>query len=126
MPTQAMPDSTALVIAVSAAKVMTTWPRPLSPSMRALTRVSARDGDLGVEIDASRLDPRDVLWDPDQAVTRPPPQIRLEQATGGDLRMLGRHIEGVEGIAGECDETLEANLTARIGPRSPLCRQRSG
>ena len=88
--------------------------------------MSPRDGDLGAEIDASRLDPRDVLGDPDQAVTRPPRRSASSRRRAVTSACSGSTSRAFRASRENATRRSKANLTARIGPRSPLCRQRSG
>ena len=85
-PTQATPFSRASAIAVSAARCITRWPMPLSPSTIAVAGAVLPTVMLALRIDAAGLDAPDVLRQAEHAVRIGAGEIGFQHQLGDIAR----------------------------------------
>ena len=87
-PTQATPFSRAISTAVSAARAITRWPMPLSPSTSAVAGAVRSTRDVRPRIDAAGADAPHVVRQAEHAVRIGAGEVGLDHQLG-DLRGIG-------------------------------------
>ena len=86
--------SRASAIAVSAARDITRWPMPLSPSTSAVAGALLRHGDVRVRIEAAGLQPPHILRQAEHTMRVGAGEVRLAHHSGAYRRILARQAGG--------------------------------